>query len=163
LAWERRQAAGTSLPEAPELYQVGPPNQDKVDRVIAFARAQLGKPYVLGGRGPNVWDCSGLTMKAYEAAGIAIGTHSVSNQFINAMDRRQLVPVRNVEAGDLIFWSTSNDHLNRSYGSKYHIGIYIGGGLILDAPNPSKPVRIIPMNQRLGEMVPYAARPSAQR
>ena len=161
LAWERRQAAGTSVPEAPELYKVGPPNQDKVDRVISFARAQLGKPYVLGGRGPNVWDCSGLTLKAYEAAGIYIGTHSVSNQFITAMDKRQLVPVRNVEAGDLIFWSTSNNHLNRGYGDKYHIGIYIGGGLILDAPNPSKPVRIIPMNQRLGEMVPYAARPSA--
>ena len=161
LAWERRQAAGTSLPEAPELYKVGPPNQDKVDRVIAFARAQLGKPYVLGGRGPNVWDCSGLTLKAYEAAGIAIGTHSVSNQFINAMDRRQLLPLRQIEAGDLVFWSTSNNHLNRGYGDKYHIGIYIGGGLILDAPNPSKPVRIIPLNQRMGEVVPYAARPSA--
>jgi cell wall-associated NlpC family hydrolase len=161
LAWERRQAAGTSIPEAPELYKVGPPNQEKVERVVAFARAQLGKPYVLGGRGPNVWDCSGLTLQAYAAAGIAIGTHSVSNQFINAMDRRQLVPVRNVELGDLVFWSTSNDHLNRSYGSKYHMGIYIGGGLILDAPNPSKPVRIIPMNQRMGEIVPYAARPSA--
>lgn len=163
LAWERRQAAGTSIPEAPELYKVSAPNQEKVEQVIAFARAQLGKPYVLGGRGPNVWDCSGLTMKAYEAAGIYIGTHSVSNQFITAMDKRQLVPVRSVEAGDLVFWSTSNDHLNRGYGDKYHIGIYIGGGLILDAPNPSKPVRIIPMNQRLGEMVPYAARPSAIR
>jgi cell wall-associated NlpC family hydrolase len=163
LAWERRQAAGTRVPEAPELYKVGPANQGKVDQVIAFARAQLGKPYVLGGRGPNVWDCSGLTMKAYEAAGIYIGTHSVSNQFINAMDKRQLVPLRDVVAGDLIFWSTSNNHLNRGYGDKYHIGIYIGGGLILDAPNPSKPVRIIPMNQRLGEMVPYAARPSATR
>jgi cell wall-associated NlpC family hydrolase len=102
-------------------------------------------------------------MKAYEAARIYYGTHSVSNQFINAMDKRQLVPLRDVEAGDLIFWSTSNNHLNRGYGDKYHIGIYIGGGLILDAPNPSKPVRIIPMNQRLGEMVPYAARPSATR
>ena len=163
LAWEARQEEGTAPPEAPELYEVGPPNQDKVDRVIAFAKAQLGKRYVLGGRGPNVWDCSGLTLKAYEAAGIYIGTHSVSNQFIRAMDKRQLVPLRQVEAGDLIFWSTSNNHLNRGYGDKYHIGIYIGGGLILDAPNPSKPVRIIPMNQRLGEMVPYAARPSATR
>lgn len=161
LAWERRQAAGTSIPEAPELYEVGPPNQEKVERVIAFARAQLGKPYVLGGAGPNVWDCSGLTMKAYAAAGIYVGTHSVSNQFINAMDKRQLVPLRNIAAGDLVFWSTGRDHLNRGYGDKYHIGIYIGGGLVLDAPNPSKPVRIIELNQRLGELVPYAARPSA--
>lgn len=161
LAWERRQAAGTSMPDAPELYKVGPPNAAKVEIVVAFARAQLGKPYVLGAAGPNAWDCSGLTMKAYAAAGIYVGTHSVSNQFINAMDKRQLVPVRDVEAGDLVFWSTSTDHLNRSYADKYHIGIYIGGGLVIDAPNPSKPVRIIELNQRLGELVPYAARPSA--
>ncbi|MFM7014647.1 MAG: NlpC/P60 family protein [Actinomycetota bacterium] len=161
LAWERRQAAGTSMPDAPELYKVGPPNQAKVETVVAFARAQLGKPYVLGAAGPNAWDCSGLTMKAYAAAGIYVGTHSVSNQFINAMDKRQLVPVRDVEAGDLVFWSTSTDHLNRSYAYKYHIGIYIGGGLVIDAPNPSKPVRIIELNLRLGELVPYAARPSA--
>jgi peptidoglycan DL-endopeptidase CwlO len=162
LAWERRQAAGTSMPEAPELYTVGPPNRAKVNIVIDFARAQLGKPYVLGGAGPNVWDCSGLTMKSYAAAGIYVGTHSVSNQFINAMDKRQLVPLRDLDEGDLVFWSTSRDHLNRRYGDKYHIGIYIGGGLVLDAPNPSKPVRIIPLNQRLGELVPYAARPSAR-
>lgn len=161
LAWERRQAAGTSMPDAPELYKVGPPNASKVEIVVAFARAQLGKPYVLGAAGPNAWDCSGLTMKAYAAAGIYVGTHSVSNQFINAMDKRQLVPVRDVEAGDLVFWSTSTDHLNRSYADKYHIGIYIGGGLVIDAPNPSKPVRIIELNLRLGELVPYAARPSA--
>jgi peptidoglycan DL-endopeptidase CwlO len=161
LAWEARQAKGVSIPQAPELYKVGNPNQAKVETVIAFARAQLGKRYVLGGSGPSVWDCSGLTMKSYAAAGIYVGTHSVSNQFINAMDKRQLVPVRDVQAGDLIFWSTSSSHLNRGYGDKYHIGIYIGGGLILDAPNPASPVRIIEMNRRLGEMVPYAARPSA--
>jgi cell wall-associated NlpC family hydrolase len=163
LAWEARQAAGTNMPQAPELYVVGPPDKAKVDQVIAFARAQLGKRYVLGGRGPNVWDCSGLTMMSYKSAGIYIGTHSVSNQFITAMDKRQLVPVRQAQAGDLVFWSESNDHLNRRYGDKYHIGIYIGGGFLIDAPNPSKPVRIIALNLRLGELVPYAARPSARR
>lgn len=161
LAWEARQAKGTSIPQAPELYKVSDPNQGKVETVIAFARAQLGERYVLGAAGPDLWDCSGLTMKAYSAAGIYVGTHSVSNQFINAMDKRQLVPVRDIQAGDLVFWSTSTNHLNRGYGDKYHIGIYIGGGLILDAPNPASPVRIIEMNRRLGEMVPYAARPSA--
>jgi cell wall-associated NlpC family hydrolase len=161
LAWERRQAAGTSMPMAPELYDVGPPDPEKVAQVVAFARAQLGKPYILGASGPNAWDCSGLTMRAYQSVGINIGWHSVSNQFINAMDRQQLVPLYNIEAGDLIFWSTGTSYLNRNYGQKYHIGIYIGDGLLIDAPNPSKPVRIIELNKRLGELVPYAARPTA--
>ena len=161
LAWERRQAAGTRMPMAPELYDVGPPDPDKVAQVVAFARAQLGKPYILGASGPNAWDCSGLTMRAYQSVGINIGWHSVSNQFINAMDRQQLVPLYDIEAGDLIFWSTGTSYLNRNYGQKYHIGIYIGDGLLIDAPNPSKPVRIIELNKRLGELVPYAARPTA--
>jgi cell wall-associated NlpC family hydrolase len=161
LAWERRQAAGTRMPMAPELYDVGPPDLAKVAQVVAFARAQLGEPYVLGASGPNAWDCSGLTMKAYAEVGINIGWHSVSNQFINAMDRQQLVPLYDIEAGDLVFWSIGTSYLNRYYGQKYHIGIYIGDGWLIDAPNPSKPVRMIQLNQRLGELVPYAARPTA--
>jgi cell wall-associated NlpC family hydrolase len=161
LAWERRQAAGTGLPLAPELYYVGPPDADKVAQVIDFAKAQLGKGYILGAAGPNYWDCSGLTMKAYASVGISIGWHSVSNQFINAMDRRQLVPIQEAQAGDLIFWSKSRDHLNRYYGSKYHIGIYLGDDLFIEAPNPSSVVRIRKLSGRTGELVPYAARPTA--
>lgn len=161
LAWERRQRAGTGIPEAPELYNVGPPNDAKVDIAIAFARNQLGKPYVLGGSGPSVWDCSGLTMKAYAAAGIYVGTHSVSNQFINAMDKKQLVPLRDIARGDLIFWSKTRDYLHRRYNEKYHIAMYLGGGIFIEAPNPSAPVRLYQLNLRTGEMVPYAARPSA--
>ena len=161
LAWERRQAAGTGLPLAPELYYVGPPDADKVAQVIDFAKAQLGKGYILGAAGPNYWDCSGLTMKAYAEVGISVGWHSVSNQFINAMDRRQLVPIQEAQAGDLIFWSKSRDHLNRYYGSKYHIGIYLGDDLFIEAPNPSSVVRIRKLSGRTGELVPYAARPTA--
>jgi cell wall-associated NlpC family hydrolase len=161
LAWERRQAAGTGLPLAPELYYVGPPDAGKVAQVIDFAKAQLGKGYILGAAGPNYWDCSGLTMKAYASVGISIGWHSVSNQFINAMDRRQLVPIQEAQAGDLIFWSKSRDHLNRYYGSKYHIGIYLGDDLFIEAPNPSSVVRIRKLSGRTGELVPYAARPTA--
>ena len=163
LAWERRQGAGTSVPQAPELYTVGPPDAAKVAQVIAFARAQLGKGYILGAAGPNYWDCSGLTMKAYASVGINIGWHSVSNQFITAMDKRQLVPLSQLQPGDLIFWSRSRDHLNRNYGSKYHIGIYLGNDLFIEAPNPSSVVRIRNLSGRTGELVPYGARPTAQR
>jgi cell wall-associated NlpC family hydrolase len=161
LAWEARQAAGGGIPQAPELYTVGPPDQAKVAQAIAFARAQLGKPYILGAAGPNYWDCSGLTMKAYASAGINIGPHSASRQFITAYDRRQLVPLSQLQAGDLIFWSTSQDYFNRTVLNKYHIGIYLGNDLFIEAPNPSAPVRIRNLSGRTGELVPYAARPTA--
>ena len=163
LAWERRQAAGTGLPEAPELYTVGPPDAAKVAKVIAFAKAQLGKPYVFGSAGPNTWDCSGLTKKAYAAAGINIGPHQNALQFITAMDRRQLVPIRKVQPGDLIWWSTGTNFLNRSMCCKYHVGIYIGNDEFIEAPNPSSVVRIRKLSGRTGELVPYAGRPSAVR
>jgi cell wall-associated NlpC family hydrolase len=161
LAWERRQAAGRGIPQAPELYTVGAPDAAKVAQVIAFAKAQLGKGYILGAAGPNYWDCSGLTMKAYASVGINIGWHSVSNQFITAMDKRQLVPLSQLQPGDLIFWSRSRDHLNRNYGSKYHIGIYLGNDQFIEAPNPSSVVRIRNLSGRTGELVPYGARPTA--
>jgi cell wall-associated NlpC family hydrolase len=161
LAWERRQAAGGGIPDAPELYSVGAPDQAKVAQAIAFARAQLGKPYRLGAAGPNVWDCSSLTMKSYAAAGLNIGPHSASRQFMAAADRRQLVPLSQLQPGDLIFWSTSRDYWNRSVLNKYHIGIYLGNDQFIEAPNPSAPVRIRNLSGRTGELVPYAARPSA--
>jgi cell wall-associated NlpC family hydrolase len=161
LAWERRQAAGTGIPIAPELYYVGPPDAGKVAQVIAFARAQVGKPYRLGARGPNDWDCSGLTLKAYESVGINIGPHYVPSQWIVAMDRQQLVPIQDVEAGDLIFWSRGSDYFTRSLCCKYHIGIYIGNDEFIEAPNPSSPVRIRKLSGRTGELIPYAARPTA--
>ncbi len=161
LAWEARQAAGTRMPMAPELYDVGPPDPAKVARVVAFARAQVGKPYRLGARGPNDWDCSGLTLKAYESVGINIGPHYVPSQWIVAMDRQQLVPIQDVEAGDLIFWSRGRDYFTRSLCCKYHIGIYIGNDEFIEAPNPSSPVRIRKLSGRTGELIPYAARPTA--
>lgn len=161
LAWERRQAAGGGIPLVPELYTVGAPDQAKVAQAVAFARAQLGKPYRLGATGPNVWDCSSLTLKSYAAAGINIGWHSASRQFMTASDRRQLVPLSQLQAGDLIFWSTSRDYWNRNVLNKYHIGIYLGNDLFIEAPNPSAPVRIRNLSGRTGELVPYAARPSA--
>ncbi|MDP4886599.1 MAG: hypothetical protein NWQ88_01050, partial [Aquiluna sp.] len=66
---ERRQNLIKTAPTAPELYSVSEPDYGKVEIAIAFASEQLGERYVLGGAGPNVWDCSGITMKSYAAAG----------------------------------------------------------------------------------------------
>ena len=156
LAAEARQNQGTSLPDSPELYTVGDPNQSRVDTALAFAKAQLGEAYVLGGMGPSVWDCSGITKAAYAAAGVYIGTHSATNQFNTMAIARKLIPVKDAVQGDLMWYTLPGAGF---YGDKYHVVIYLGGGMMLEAPNPARTVRIVPL--RYGELAPYAGRPTA--
>lgn len=96
--------------------------------VIAFAKAQLGDPYVWGGNGPNSWDCSGLVHAAFASAGISISrqTGSLINEGV-AVGRGSLV------AGDLVFPSSG------------HVGIYVGGGNMIHAPEPGDVVKISPI------------------
>jgi cell wall-associated NlpC family hydrolase len=141
-------------PSAPPA-SVGPPNATVVAAAIAFARAQLGEPYLFGGSGPNAWDCSGLTMMAYSAAGLAIGGHSVSAQYNRAASRGQLLPYAQAQPGDLIFYSYGGS----ASGAKYHVAIFIGGGQMLEAPSPGKPVRIVTV--RNYDRIGLVARPSA--
>ena len=155
LAAERRQAAGSAKMDAPELYTVGDADQGKVSVALNFMRAQLGERYVLGGMGPDVWDCSGITKAGYGAAGIYIGTHSATNQFRTMAQARKLVPLNQMQVGDLLWYSQESAF----DGDKYHVVVYIGGGMMLEAPNPARTVRIVPI--RWGEMFPYAGRPSA--
>jgi cell wall-associated NlpC family hydrolase len=155
LAAEARQNAGTSKPVAPELYSVGDSDSGKVQIALDFAKANLGERYVLGGMGPDVWDCSGITKAAYAAAGIYIGTHSATNQFNTLASARKLVPLSEAQVGDLM-WYSQESNFN---GDKYHVVIYLGGDMMLEAPNPARTVRIVPL--RYGELFPYAGRPSA--
>jgi cell wall-associated NlpC family hydrolase len=155
LAAEARQNAGTSKPVAPELYAVGDADSAKVQIALDFAKANLGERYVLGGMGPDIWDCSGITKAAYAAAGIYIGTHSATNQFNTMASARKLVPLSQAQVGDLM-WYSQESAFN---GDKYHVVIYLGGDMMLEAPNPARTVRIVPL--RYGELFPYAGRPSA--
>jgi cell wall-associated NlpC family hydrolase len=152
---ERRQNAVKDAPTAPELYTVGAPNEDLVEKAISFASAQLGERYVLGGAGPDIWDCSGITMKSYAAAGVYIGWHSATAQFNIMASNQKLVPFQDAKRGDLIWWTRSSSFS----GDKYHVAIYLGNGMMLEAPNPARTVRIVPV--RYGELFPYAARPTA--
>jgi len=152
---ERRQNAVKDAPTAPELYTVGAPNSDLVERAIGFASAQLGERYVLGGSGPDIWDCSGITMKSYASVGVYIGWHSATAQFNIMASNQKLVPFQDAQRGDLIWWTRSSSFS----GDKYHTAIYLGGGMMLEAPNPARTVRIVPV--RFGELFPYAARPTA--
>lgn len=138
-------------PAPAAVAAVAAPSASAVDTALAFARAQLGDAYALGGSGPDIWDCSGLTKAAYAAAGIYIGTHSATNQYNTMAGQGKLVPFSQVQVGDLVFWG--------SPGNYYHVAIYVGGGQILEAPDYGKPVRVHGIWSP-GEVAPYVGRPS---
>jgi len=143
-------ASGGSAP-APIVSAPAAPNASAVETALAFARSQLGDAYQLGGSGPDVWDCSGLTKAAYAAAGIYIGTHSATNQYNTMAGQGKLVSFSQVQVGDLVFWG--------SPGNYYHVAIYVGGGQILEAPDVGKPVRVHSIWSP-GQVAPYVGRPS---
>ncbi|MCP9954813.1 C40 family peptidase [Actinomadura madurae] len=94
---------------------------------LNFAYAQLGKPYSYGAEGPNSYDCSGLTMKAWGAAGVSI-TRTTNSQY--AATKR--VAKSALQEGDLVF-----------FNSLGHVGIYVGGGKMIHAPRTGKNVEIV--------------------
>ena len=112
-----------------------PASGNKVETAIAFAQAQLGEPYKWGGAGPNRWDCSGLTMKAWAAAGVGI-PHYAGAQYTQTTK----VPVSQIRRGDLVYWSKG------SARSIYHVAMYLGGGKMIHAPRPGRSVEIVSLN-----------------
>ncbi|MGW1991717.1 NlpC/P60 family protein [Embleya sp. NPDC001921] len=106
-------------------------SSSKAAQAVAFAKAQIGKPYVYGATGPNAYDCSGLVQAAYKSAGISL-PRVTNDQF--AADTR--VSVANLQPGDLVFF----------YSGISHVGIYIGDGKMVHAPNPRKTVEIASIN-----------------
>jgi cell wall-associated NlpC family hydrolase len=94
---------------------------------IRFACAQLGKSYVYGATGPDYYDCSGLTMRAWGAAGVSTG-RTTWNQW--AMFPR--VSYQNLQPGDLVFFDASLGHM----------GMYLGGGKMIQAPHTGDVVKI---------------------
>jgi len=97
---------------------------------LAFAKRQLGDSYRYGAAGPNAWDCSGLTMKAWASAGVSL-PHSALAQFHGG----KAVAKKDLRAGDLVFF----------YSGIRHVGIYAGSGKVLHASRPGKPVAYILM------------------
>jgi peptidoglycan DL-endopeptidase CwlO len=98
----------------------------KAEKALAFARAQIGKPYVWGATGPDSYDCSGLTQAAWKAAGVDLPR--VTYDQVNA---GTTVPLSQAQPGDLVFF----------YDDISHVGIYIGNGMMIHAPKPGAYVR----------------------
>ncbi len=142
--------AGGGGPVAPPAPPPPPPVSSGVETAISFAYAQLGKPYYLGGSGPDRWDCSGLTMMSYRYAGMYIGEHTATGQYNTMAAQGRLVPFSQRQRGDLIFWGGG--------GGKYHVAIYLGNGRILEAPDWGKPVREY-FIWSMGDVSAYVGRP----
>ena len=99
---------------------------------ITFARAQLGKPYVAGGRGLANYDCSGLTSAAYIHAGFPMIAYSKTQY---ASYRK--IPVTALQPGDLVFYAfDTSDWL-----TIHHVGLYVGGGQMIEAPHTGDVVK----------------------
>jgi cell wall-associated NlpC family hydrolase len=104
----------------------------KAAKAIAFAKEQLGKPYVWGATGPYGYDCSGLVQAAWGAAGV-----SLPRTTFEQIDVGTRVSISNVQPGDLIFYNSSIDH----------VAMYIGDGQIIQAPHTGANIDIAPMTE----------------
>ena len=105
-------------------------------KALAYAKAQLGEPYVRNAAGPSSWDCSGLTMMAWGSVGVSL-PHSSRQQF----GRGRPVAKSDLQSGDLVFF----------YSDISHVGLYAGNGQVIHAPRPGKSVEYIKMSY-----MPYA-------
>lgn len=104
-----------------------PPTSGGVSAVLAYAYAQLNKPYCYAGVGPGCYDCSGLTMMAWAQAGV-----SMSHGSYDQLASFPRVSMDQLQPGDLVYWDS-------------HVGIYVGNGSVLHAPHTGTVVQITPI------------------
>ena len=116
---------------------------------IAFAKAQIGKPYQWGAAGPDAYDCSGLVYAAYAAAGIHVARTTYQWQ-----QDGPVIPLSQIQPGDLLF-SAGSDGTPANPG---HVVMYLGGGQVIQAPQTGQDVQIDPVD--LASVV-VATRPAA--
>jgi len=133
----RYAAGGTQVltaEEGPACQQagLGPLPAGTAGKVIAYAEAQLGKPYLWGATGPGAFDCSGLTMMAYRAAGITIPRTSQQQWTYGTR-----IPASRAQPGDLVFFAGSDGTMT----APGHVGIVTGHDTMIDAPFTGQVVR----------------------
>jgi cell wall-associated NlpC family hydrolase len=129
-------ASGTT--RLPSGFSLPPGTPVPVVVAISYALAQLGKPYIWGGVGPAGFDCSGLVMMAYQAAGISLPRTTFQQVFLGT----PVYSFSQLEPGDLIF-TPGSDGTATDPG---HVGMYIGSGLVVSAPETGDPVMITPLS-----------------
>jgi len=95
---------------------------------LKFALAQVGDVYVWAAAGPTRWDCSGLTMRAFQKAGVSL-PHSSRIQVKYGKN----IPISSLKPGDLLFFGKPISH----------VSMYMGGGKMVQAPRPGKRVEVV--------------------
>lgn len=132
-----RQAAAAGGPatavQAPAWARSSGASVSPGDIAADWALTQLGKPYLWGGAGPDAYDCSGLTMVAWAHAGVQL-LHWTGYQWIEGPH----VPLDQLQRGDLVFYATNTSDPT----TIHHVGMYIGDGMMVDAPYTGAFVRI---------------------
>lgn len=133
---DQNDSSGSSDPApvapAPSVDTTPPAPGGGAQAAIAFAKAQLGEPYLWAAAGPDRWDCSGLTMKAWEAGGKYL-PHFSGAQY----DQSTPISMSELQPGDLLFWSS-----NGAPSGIHHVALYIGDGEYIQAPRAGKNVEI---------------------
>jgi cell wall-associated NlpC family hydrolase len=126
-------ARAQSPPSTPASYTGSSASSSQGDIAADFALSQIGKPYQWGAVGPSTYDCSGLAMVAWSQAGVSL-LHYTGDQWNEGAH----VSLSDMQRGDLIFYATNN----ADPATIHHVGIYIGGGQMVDAPYTGVDVRI---------------------
>jgi cell wall-associated NlpC family hydrolase len=133
-------------PSPPPAAPSGPP-ANAAAIAVRWAFAEIGKPYVWAAAGPDSFDCSGLTQYVWGKAGVYLAHYTVTQ-----WDSGVRVSRANLQPGDLVFFPGSDG----TWSAPGHVGIYVGGGNMIDAPYTGVDVREepVPWNQFVGAVNP---------
>ncbi|MEU5082185.1 MULTISPECIES: C40 family peptidase [Streptomyces] len=138
--------AGALPADRPSAPPAAGPAAPAADRAVRYALDQVGKPYAWGAAGPDAYDCSGLTSRAWAQAGVPVPRTSQEQ-----WDRLRKVPLRRLRPGDLVVY----------FPEATHVAMYVGDGKVVQAPRPGRRVTVSPIAAHpiLGAVRPGAGGP----
>jgi cell wall-associated NlpC family hydrolase len=134
-----QQATGTTTRKPHHASR--PAASPSAAEAVAYARSQVGKPYLWGAEGPGSFDCSGLTWASWRAAGDGWGRMTAAGQW-HALRRHEVTRTQ-LRPGDLVFFA----HRLGDWRSIHHVGLYVGDGLMAEAPYSGANVRLASINR----------------
>ena len=132
-SWIRQKNDSGSYGYVQATYEATTPDSGSsgnatVDKIVALAKAQTGKPYIYGTAGPNSFDCSGFTCYVFKnAAGITLKRTSESQGYDASYAK--VSEISDLKVGDLVFFNTNSDDADLCD----HVGIYLGSGSFIHA------------------------------